>query len=89
VPIPMPLKLFVISAGVTGTALYEFVGVVLMARVLRYFGEAWLGVALGRDSAMFMKTHAWHFVEGAVLLFVLLYGLIVWRDRGARSELPL
>jgi len=89
VPIPMPLKVFVISAGVTGTALYEFVGVVLVARILRYFGEAWLGIALGRDSAAFMKTHAWHFIEGAVVLFVLLYGLILWRDRGARGELPL
>ena len=89
IPIPMPLKLFVISAGVTGTALVEFVGVVLLARVLRYFGEAWLGVALGRESTGFLKTHAWHFVEGAVVLFLILYGLILWRDRGANAELPL
>jgi membrane protein YqaA with SNARE-associated domain len=80
VPIPMPLKLFVISAGVTGTALGEFVAVVLIARVLRYFGEAWLGITLGRESTRFLTTHAWDFVAGAVALFLVLYGFIRWRD---------
>jgi membrane protein YqaA with SNARE-associated domain len=89
VPIPMPLKVFVISAGVTGTALPEFVTVVLVGRILRYFGEAWLGVAMGRESTKFLTSHAWHFIAGAVLLFVALYGLILWRDRGPRSEHPL
>jgi membrane protein YqaA with SNARE-associated domain len=81
IPIPMPLKLFVISAGVMGTALGEFTGVVLFARLLRYFGEAWLGIRLGRDSTQFLKGHAWHFVIGAVALFLILYLFIVWRDR--------
>lgn len=81
VPIPMPLKLFVISAGVMGTSLGEFIGVVLAARVLRYFGEAWLGIRLGRDSTKFLTVHAWHFVAGAVALFLLLYGFIRWHDR--------
>jgi membrane protein YqaA with SNARE-associated domain len=85
-PIPMPLKLFVVSAGVTGTALTEFLAVVLVARFLRYFGEAWLGIALGRESTKFLTSHAWHFIVGAVLLFLLLYGLILWRDRGPKSE---
>ena len=80
VPIPMPLKLFVISAGATGTALGEFVAVVLIARVLRYFGEAWLGITLGRESTRFLTTHAWDFVAGAVALFLVLYGFIRWRD---------
>jgi membrane protein YqaA with SNARE-associated domain len=89
IPIPMPLKLFVISAGVTGTALVEFVGVILVARFVRYFGEAWLGMTLGRESTKFLTAHAWHFVAGAILLFVALYSLILWRDRGPRSEHPL
>jgi membrane protein YqaA with SNARE-associated domain len=79
-PIPMPLKLFVISAGVTGTALGEFVTVVLIARVLRYFGEAWLGITLGRESTKFLTAHAWHFIAGAVALSLVLYGFIRWRD---------
>ena len=85
-PIPMPLKLFVISAGVTGTSLAEFVTVVLIARTLRYFGAAWLGVTLGRESTSFLKTHAWGFVAGAAALFLVLYGFVLLRDRRHRRE---
>jgi membrane protein YqaA with SNARE-associated domain len=80
-PIPMPLKLFVISAGVLGTSMAQFVTVVVIARFLRYFGAAWLGVTLGRDSTGFLKSHAWMFGVGAVALFLALYGFILLRDR--------
>jgi len=83
-PIPMPLKLFVVSAGVLSASFTEFLVVVLAARILRYFGEVWLGVQLGRDSTAFLKTHAWHFVFGSVALFASLYLFILWRDRGRR-----
>jgi membrane protein DedA with SNARE-associated domain len=81
VPIPMPLKLFVISAGVLGTAPAEFIGVILWARILRYFGEVWLGVTLGKESPAFLKTHAWNFAAGAILLFAVLYLFIQIRGR--------
>lgn len=81
VPIPMPLKLFVISAGVMGTAFGEFIGVILAARFLRYFGEAWLGVTLGGESTSFLRAHAWQFVAAAAALFVLLVAYLRWRDR--------
>ncbi len=81
-PIPLPLKLFVISAGVMGTSTKEFIAVVLVARSLRYFGEAWLGVTLGRESPAFLRTHAWMFAAGAAALFLMLYGIVLLRDRG-------
>ena len=81
IPIPMPLKLFVISAGVMGTGVGEFIGVVLFARLLRYFGEAWLGIRLKHDPTQFLKDHALHFVAGVVALSLILYGFILWRDR--------
>ena len=81
IPIPMPLKLSVISAGVMGTALGEFVSVVAAARVLRYFGEAWLGITMGHESTVFLRTHAWHFVAGAVGLFALICAFLYWRDK--------
>ena len=84
-PIPMPLKLFVISAGVTGTSMTQFVTVVVIARSLRYFGAAWLGVTLGRESAGFLKVHAWSFVGGAVTLFLVLYAFVLLRDRRHRG----
>ena len=46
----------------------------MLARTLRYFGMAWLGVNLGKGAGGFLVAHAWHFVAAAVLLFVVLYG---------------
>lgn len=81
VPIPMPLKLFVVSAGVLGTPLWEFIGVVLLARILRYFGEVWLGIQLGEQSTTYLKSHAWMLGLGAAVLSATLYLFIQWRDR--------
>jgi membrane protein DedA with SNARE-associated domain len=84
IPIPLPMKLFVISAGVMGTSMMEFFPVVLIARTLRYFGEAWLGRTLGRESTSYLKSHAWIFGASAVGLFAALYGFILLRDRRRR-----
>jgi len=81
-PIPMPLKLFVVSAGVTHTSRRNFVTVLLLARSLRYFGEAWLGVALGQASKTFLQSHAWDFGIAAVALFVILYVAVRLLTRG-------
>jgi membrane protein YqaA with SNARE-associated domain len=83
-PIPMPLKLFVISAGALGTSTRAFLAVVILARTLRYFGDAWLGVNLGKDSAGFLKAHAWHFLIAAVVLFGVLYAAVLLNDRRRR-----
>jgi membrane protein YqaA with SNARE-associated domain len=80
-PIPMPLKLFVISAGALGTGTRAFLLVMILARSLRYSGVAWLGVNLGKDAAGFLKAHAWHFLEAAVALFVVLYAAVTLNDR--------
>ena len=85
-PIPMPLKLFVVSAGVLGTKRSSFLLVILVARVLRYFGEAWLGVTLGRQSTRFLTTHVWQFVSAAAALFALLYLVASLYGRRARVE---
>lgn len=85
VPFPMPLKLFVISAGVLGTNRASFLLVVLLARVLRYGGDVWVGRAFGNDSAGFLKAHVWHFALGGLALFSLLYLLIRWNDSTRRA----
>lgn len=84
IPIPMPMKLFVITAGVLGTPILEFLGVVVLGRIIRYFGEVWLGVTLGHESSGYLKAHVWQFTGSAVALFALLYGLLLWRHRTAR-----
>jgi membrane protein YqaA with SNARE-associated domain len=80
-PIPLPLKLFVISAGALGTTTREFLIVVILARTLRYFGDAWLGVNLGKDSVQFLNVYKWHFLVAAVVLFVVLYAAVLLNDR--------
>lgn len=67
-PIPMPLKVFVISAGALGVRTRQFLLVMLAARVPRYFGLALLGARLGENSLPWLKAHAWHLLGFAVLL---------------------
>lgn len=85
VPFPMPLKLFVISAGVLGTRGSTFLGIILLARAVRYGAEVWLGLTLGHASAGFLKSHAWHFAAGGVLLFLALYLLVYFSDSTRRA----
>lgn len=88
-PIPMPLKIFVICAGALDTPLLAFLLAILLARTPRYFGEAWLGVRLGQQSTSFLRTHVMQFIVAAVALFALLSVLVVaserWRARRNRS----
>ncbi len=85
VPIPLPLKIFVISAGVLGTPLRLFLAVILAARVLRYFGLAWLGVLLGREAEGFLRAHLWSLAGIAALLFVAMYALLRVAERRRRT----
>jgi len=57
--IPLPLKVFVISAGALHTPFVRFLAVILVARVIRFFGEAWLGLQLGRDAQGFLIRNGW------------------------------
>jgi hypothetical protein len=58
---------------------------VVFARIIRYFGEVWLGIELGHQSSSFLKTHVWQLTASAVALFAVLYGLMLWRHRATNS----
>jgi undecaprenyl-diphosphatase len=73
VVVPLPLKIFVLSAGALGVSPLRFVVVLLLARLPRYFFLAWLGTRLGRDTIPYLQHHAWQFGLFAALLFTLLY----------------
>jgi uncharacterized membrane protein YdjX (TVP38/TMEM64 family) len=66
----------VISAGAFGVPLITFVIVIILARIPRYFGEAFLAVQLGRESTQYLKDHAWHMLAIAAGLFVSLMLLL-------------
>ena len=76
-PIPLPLKVFVISAGVVRTSLARFIAVIVIARTIRYFGLAWLGARLGQDAPAFLKRNVWTFTGAAGALVLVLF-LLVW-----------
>ena len=79
--VPLPLKVFVVSCGAMHTPLRRFLSVVLLARVIRYFGEAYLGIRLGQDAGGFLKHNVWNIVGVFLALALLLVALIKWQDR--------
>lgn len=83
--IPLPLKVFVISAAAVRTPLKNFLGVVVAARVIRYYGEAYLGIRLGGDARSFLTHNAWNIAGIAVVSALVLVALIRWHDR-SRAE---
>jgi len=79
--VPLPLKVFVISAGVMRTPTSRFLAVILLARVIRYFGEAWLGTRLGEDTRGFLTHNAWNMAAVVLTMALAVVGLIRWYDR--------
>lgn len=57
--LPLPLKVFVISAGAMRTPFSRFAAVILAARIIRYFGLAYLGLRLGEDAKGFLARNGW------------------------------
>jgi len=85
--VPLPLKVFVISAGAFHTPLRRFIGVVLLARVIRYFGMAWLALQIGADAHGFLVHNAWALAGGALAAALAMYGVINWNERRRQSAL--
>jgi membrane protein YqaA with SNARE-associated domain len=80
--LPLPLKLFVISAGALRTPLGAFLGVILLARVARFYGLAYLGTRMGKEGAWsFLLNNAWTLTGVALALALLFYTLIRLSDR--------
>jgi membrane protein DedA with SNARE-associated domain len=90
VPIPMPLKIFVICAGALGISPWAYLRVLLAARIPRYLAMAYLGSQLGTQSWAWLKAHALHMLAFAVVLFLFLYLLVKYVDyrRGQQLTAP-
>jgi membrane protein YqaA with SNARE-associated domain len=84
VPIPLPLKIFIISAGALGVSPVTFALVMAAARVPRYLFLAWLGTKLGDQTLPYLKSHVWQLLAFSTILFGLLYLLIRVLDRKHR-----
>ena len=71
--IPLPLKIFIISAGALEESRSDFSIVLLAARVPRYLFLAWLGSRLGADTLPFLRQHIWEliFLASAIIRITL------------------
>ena len=79
--VPLPLKVFVISAGAFHTPFARFVAVIFVARVIRYFGMAYLALQLGADAQGFLVRHGWTLVGIALGVAFALYWAMRWSER--------
>jgi membrane protein YqaA with SNARE-associated domain len=77
VPIPMPLKAFVICSGALKVNPAMFLAVLGGARAVRYAGMAYLGKTLGTQSTEWLKAHYWHFIGWGLALIGALF-LLIW-----------
>jgi membrane protein DedA with SNARE-associated domain len=87
IPIPLPMKPFVISAGVMRTPFSQFFAVVAAARLIRYFGEAYLGVRMGQDAQGFLMRNGWTLTAVALALGFVLFALVWLNDRRRAAAL--
>lgn len=79
-PAPLPVKVFVLSAGALGMNRTHFILIVFAARVLRYFGLAYLGSQLGTAPLHYVRTHAWQLVGVSAAMFLALYAAVLVKD---------
>ncbi len=79
--IPMPLKIFIVSAGALGVNPVTFTVVLAAARIPRYLFLAWLGTRLGDQTLPYLRQHIWESILLSGALFVILYFAIRWVHR--------
>jgi membrane protein YqaA with SNARE-associated domain len=84
--IPLPLKAFVISAGALRTRTSRFVVVLLAARMIRYLGEAYLGIQLGKDVGPFLRRNAWPLCGAVLAISLCLFWLMRLFERRREVE---
>ena len=78
IPLPLPMKLFVIGAGVFQMRMARFIAVILLARFVRYFGEAFVALRYGEQTTAFLTEHALLGIVAAVGLIAVFYAVQRW-----------
>lgn len=84
--IPTPTKAFVLSAGILGVSPRLFFLVVLLGRVLHYFGLAYLGIQLGDGAGAYLKSHGWYLAGFALALCAALFVVLKVSEKMSSSQ---
>ena len=79
--IPLPLKIPELCAGALGVRPWPFFFTLVVGRIPRYYGLAYLGAHMGEGSWLWFKGHAWHLTGFAVALFAVLYVMVLLAHR--------
>jgi undecaprenyl-diphosphatase len=79
--IPLPMKVFVLSAGALGVSPLAFLLTMAAGKTPRFLGLAYLGKSLGEHSTDWLKQHRWQFALGALGLMIFLVLLVQLSDR--------
>lgn len=86
-PPPMPLKPFVLLAGITGLSTSRFLVVVSVSRGVRYLGLAWMAKAYGQQFIEYLDEHMRRVSIGLVILFgAAAVTLVLRKIRHRRSD---
>ena len=81
IPLPLPMKIFVIAAGVFQMNLYRFVAVIVFARVIRYFGIAYTARLYGTETTTLLKENALLGVGVAIVIVLSFFLVNRWSTR--------
>ena len=81
IPLPLPMKPVVLAAGIFQMPLGQFCVAIAFARVIRYFGVAFLALLYGDGALTFAKEHAVAAVMLCAALVAGFYFVNRWSNR--------
>ncbi len=84
--VPLPLKVFVLSAGALGVRTRSFLLTILAGRIPRFLAMAYLGSQLGTHSMPWLREHALYLSIIAAALFVVLFAAVKYIDYKKRNQ---
>ena len=85
-PPPTPFKIFVFAAGVFEVPLASFAAAIALARLIRYFGVAYLAVRYGNDALPLLQRHKLAVVLVLIAIVAISYLLSRWILRPRPTE---
>jgi membrane protein YqaA with SNARE-associated domain len=80
-PPPVPLKIFLLLAGMSGMSRVTFLIAITAARGLRYVGEAFLALRYGRDALEIVQRNLGRLGIALTVILIVAGAVWLWRRR--------
>jgi membrane protein YqaA with SNARE-associated domain len=85
-PPPFPFKIVIFAAGALEMPLGVFISAMLLARLIRFFGEGILAVKYGAAALPFLRAHSVSITVGSLVVAVGFYLAVHFAFRPAKNE---